>query len=848
MAGERIAIRIVAASATAFAIPSLVILLLFGCSKGFAANSPPSSNSPALTLDLAMPGVEVPPFVVPPEGGKISLNLIHTHRTSCKVDLSLSSFIDEHGDSAEVKLFLPPETEEQAQPQRLGFKLVPGSPLQVVLSVPKLPNTDKFTGRLIVSKKGGPPQVWKLVLTRSRQGTLILSRQAVTLDVTLPCCWPWVDRQLERLCLVKADQPFSVDLREKGGQTILNGISARLEQVSKAPGRGFDLRNNVDFTLNGVPVPDFETWPAKDPNDKADRTIAAGGQETVGMTLHDLAPGEYNAVIRFSAVDSADDDGQKLALTVRVRSSAVASILCLIAALVLSLLSTKAVGAAKQRSDLLKRIGQLKTPWLAEQEPVVPVVWASAAIHQSEKLSRRLLLASPDEISARVEQAEHLLPVLDKIRQLEEKLEGARMPWLVRKRAQDALNRIVREVGMSLSDPHALKGFEDQLVALGWLDPEKMDGLYWSAVKNSMIALHAEIVAESIAGVSDATDEQKKRADTLRNLSQALGRGLEAAGSKVLALEKALDYDRKYSVLKLLWARRKRSEDFDKLLKELVGPINPKTPLVVDIESFFHTADGQDWERIKARGTLKAARADDKQKDAPTNDKQVEKKLSIRPPPPPTGLSRLKRTRCSGSPSKPAIRSWTRPTFSDTAFDANGSSRLIATGFLDGLPDGFGEKKHRPPRHQIGGDGCGGNPWSGSRGLSNPASSSMRTGQDSLEAEVELSRAAAPSVLTAPSVLSATMQLPNNEKGLKIKGSSKFRGWKALRAAEWGSWALAGVAAIVTGLTTFYVKNPTFGSFQDYLTLIAWGAGFDQGKNAVQSLRGASTTTPAKPS
>ena len=160
--------RIVAASATAFSIPSLVILLLLGCFKGFTADSPPSSNSPPFTLNLATPGLDVPSFAVPPEGGKISLNLIHTHRTSCKVDLSLSSFVSENGDSVEVKLLLPPEPEGQAQPQRPGVNLLPGSSLQMVLVVPRLPKTDKFTGRLIVSQKGSPPQVWKFVLTRSR--------------------------------------------------------------------------------------------------------------------------------------------------------------------------------------------------------------------------------------------------------------------------------------------------------------------------------------------------------------------------------------------------------------------------------------------------------------------------------------------------------------------------------------------------------------------------------------------------------------------------------------------------------------------------------------------------------
>jgi hypothetical protein len=51
------------------------------------------------------------------------------------------------------------------------------------------------------------------------------------------------------------------------------------------------------------------------------------------------------------------------------------------------------------------------------------------------------------------------------------------------------------------------------------------------------------------------------------------------------------------------------------------------------------------------------------------------------------------------------------------------------------------------------------------------------------------------------------------------------------------SFILAAIVAIVTGLSTFYFKNPVFGSLQDYLSLFLWGTAVDQTKNALQILQ-----------
>ncbi|MEA2164581.1 MAG: hypothetical protein QOK37_2708 [Thermoanaerobaculia bacterium] len=89
--------------------------------------------------------------------------------------------------------------------------------------------------------------------------------------------------------------------------------------------------------------------------------------------------------------------------------------------------------------------------------------------------------------------------------------------------------------------------------------------------------------------------------------------------------------------------------------------------------------------------------------------------------------------------------------------------------------------------------------------------------------------------------------VPNSES-VQIFDSSDFGFLKSFERVEVASWLIAAVAAIVTGLSTFYFKGQAFGSFQDYLSLAVWGAGVDQTKNFVQNLQVFSTTPPASTS
>jgi hypothetical protein len=70
-----------------------------------------------------------------------------------------------------------------------------------------------------------------------------------------------------------------------------------------------------------------------------------------------------------------------------------------------------------------------------------------------------------------------------------------------------------------------------------------------------------------------------------------------------------------------------------------------------------------------------------------------------------------------------------------------------------------------------------------------------------------------------------------------ISPSSDFQPYKILEGAEILSGIISVITAIVTGLSMYYFKNASWGTYQDYLTLVLWGMGVDQGKTFVQALK-----------
>jgi hypothetical protein len=76
----------------------------------------------------------------------------------------------------------------------------------------------------------------------------------------------------------------------------------------------------------------------------------------------------------------------------------------------------------------------------------------------------------------------------------------------------------------------------------------------------------------------------------------------------------------------------------------------------------------------------------------------------------------------------------------------------------------------------------------------------------------------------------------------EIDKSREYRLLSVFRFTETAALAIAALFALITGMGTYYVGKPAFGSITDYITLFIWGAGVDQAKSFLQQLGKTSAT------
>jgi hypothetical protein len=65
-----------------------------------------------------------------------------------------------------------------------------------------------------------------------------------------------------------------------------------------------------------------------------------------------------------------------------------------------------------------------------------------------------------------------------------------------------------------------------------------------------------------------------------------------------------------------------------------------------------------------------------------------------------------------------------------------------------------------------------------------------------------------------------------------------------LEASTVVHFGMMSAVAVATGLPTLYFDNATFGSYADYVKILAWGIGIDQGKNLIQLVRSVPPDAP----
>ena len=422
------------------------------------------------------------------------------------INVSLTKQFQGDGGSIPVNLLLPPDYKAAKDSQTIDFT----PPLvHLRLAVSRFPAVGKYSGLLVMAPQGKDALLWKITLSHGApSATLVVSRPSPW-QVTQPffgwheefgplrrfLYWP-----LKEIGWCPAEDPvFSVTLWEKSGQASLEGVSVRLEQVSKQPESGLTLSRNVDFTFKGKSIPNFEVFPGQ-PGE--DRSIAAG-PAPVGMTFKFLQTGEYNFFLSFHALNSVlDDSQQKVNLVIQVRDSYWWAVLCLLIAVAVSIVSFKILSSLRHRFDFLRQLRDLRPGWLAGEPPVLAIVLVKAALKQTEDLSKRFWLTGADELDARIARLKSMVGILDKIRETRLKLEDAGLDRLLRIRAVGKLDKIVSRLGEAGLDDAALANSNADLTAFGdWLGPDaNRDSCYWKDLCGAIRILLDEL---SLADITD---------------------------------------------------------------------------------------------------------------------------------------------------------------------------------------------------------------------------------------------------------------------------------------------------------------------------------------------------------
>jgi hypothetical protein len=415
--------------------------------------------------------------------------------------------------------------------------------LSVNLHVKQFPAPGKYTGQVIVTTPGDDAKatIWRFVLSSAaevRPATLVLDQNAVTITGARAFCLQPVHRSW---CLGDDDDPLvvTVHAREKTGNWPLTGVMARLESGLYTPGTGFDVSSQLAVKFNGQPVSDFFTSaspgagsPAQStPPAAGARMIAAGEQAAITLTFTPREVGQYTIPMRVMAANSAEDDLQRLTVTLQIRNSLLPAILVLLFASFFSFFATRVVSMLRQRAAFLERLGELRPSWLAGEPPILPVIWLRSTLRLAEDLSRRFWLLGSGEIDARLTAAATMLAVLDGVRQLRGRIQSI-PEEMVRQRAVWKLDAMIDKLGAAPLSDQDLAYLKVQFDKFDqWCDPDqqKREAAYWEDLLPDIQAISTQVDGTTIPADLQALAQQFRPAlENAKTQPTSLGQKMKA--------------------------------------------------------------------------------------------------------------------------------------------------------------------------------------------------------------------------------------------------------------------------------------------------------------------------------
>ena len=540
----------------------------------------------------------------------------------------------------------------------------------------------------------------------------------------------------------------------------LERVSARIDAITKSPA-GFDPNRSLTFTFDDRPVDLFSGANADA------RRVDADSQANVRGTVTNLDVGEYNVTIRVVASNSADNDAERVILSMFVKDEPWLPLIVVLLGVFLSFLTKKIFVVTKDRLALRGRIAQMNSSWLRNEPASSAVVWAQANLRLAGSLARQSWLTVPDLVNTRLAEVEALLPTLRAIRDMRASLQSNVTNALALTRSLGKLVALTARCSNPPLTAAITQQIEAELAVMDvWSRSDQLATALWKDRQDAIQKLLSNIQTSRIVDPAAKT--------TVDGMVKDLKDALDAAQPP----DNVFSLYEEYAALEVLWQRRNEPG----LLVKLATAYQARH----SVEELFAISDADAWDN------LKRAAADDRIRIvAPAVPQQVFDPFTL------------------------------RVTAGDQAIDESYLFKF--------------RLRYRWHFKLISRRWWA--PWAGETKV--------------VELTPETLEPAVVQYLPRPGTVSATVTIWNGtsdsvpiEKraSFKIERSDAVPLVGAMERA--GIWPLvaAAIVAVLTGLSTQYFGNTTFGSPKDYLTLFLTGAAVDWVKNAVQPT--ASSTAP----
>lgn len=427
----------------------------------------------------------------------------------------------------------------------------------------------------------------------------------------------------------------------------------------------------------------------------------------------------------------------------------------------------------RRRHAIQERISDMRPVWLRSEPSWPPVIRVKAILKQAQDRSNDAWMTGGQLIDERLDQAERLLQLLRRARNVRMGFQDTPMPtlpWLVRFRARAILRRIMRVIGMEALDDESEGHFQAELVELEkWLVPEELPKRYAESVLHSIDLLMMEVRIEGFPNEDRAV---------IAALMEDVTQGMQSLrGAKKLSIE-ILQTVEHFAALKLLWERRDM-EEYAKLIACLKNGS--------EISELFDAADSAAWRRLR---------------DA--------EELEI----------------CT-----PQITGRKLEAFEPIRLEVRSGSRSLDMTHLFHYELDWNWKITLNPKAKR----RWWELWASKREtiLLTPTSTEPQVIQYAAEAG-ELNASVTLSY-RGRNIEQREIKVDLKEP-IEIVESETFRRWRALRGAEGLATLLTVVAALLVGLQSEYFGNPDFGSGQDFIHLFLWGFGTDKVKSFVTKI------------